>query len=104
MFNWSTMKIQLALGSVAMTSSLWQAKSASVRVGPTEAARNRPVATPKLAIKASVPCRIYSNSPKAVIEPIAPLMGLVGDVPSPFGLLLKNAPHYVGKSVGQYRV
>ena len=42
------------------------AKSFSVRVGPIVATSTRPVATMKLAIRQSVPCRLYSNSTRSI--------------------------------------
>src|SRR6266536_2197678 len=60
--RWSATKIQAASGSSAIVRSMWAAKSASVRVGPTDGAMTAPVATAKLAISAWVPWRTYSNS------------------------------------------
>ncbi len=60
--SWSTTKIQPAWASVAMVFWMWFAKSVSVRVGETVGAIIFPLATLKLAIKQTVPWRMYSNS------------------------------------------
>jgi hypothetical protein len=56
------MKIHAAAGSAAALCAIWATKSASVRVGPSEAVPTCPLATAKSAIKLSVPWRMYSNS------------------------------------------
>ena len=56
------MNTQPANGSVATVCSMCAAKSPSVRVGPSVGAMMQPHQISRLAVRHSVPCRMYSCS------------------------------------------
>src|SRR3954447_12391640 len=61
-FRVSQLNTPPARGSVATVCSTWVTKSCSVRVGPRVGARIQPHQTARLAVRHSVPWRMYSCS------------------------------------------